>query len=266
MNIALRVSEVEGIVKYFQKIHRELFCILVEVGRLFVKRKVWRSRGKALAFTVAPFGIPLIFSVIPDSFINNTGKIFIVLLLFIIDTYGVMKITVREDKELVAAKEIINANKKYQISRKILNRLANCEKIKGSYIQDETYKIHYDYKENVLLYNPHRFLERVCDEIKSLISDITRIDLEYVSVSYIYKYPLKGKNYYEDESEKWKDWKWITGKDSTSNFDLNELIRRKDSYYHYLIAMYIRKILKRFTYINMEHIFFTQIIRKYGIM
>lgn len=201
-----------------------------------MKREVWRSRGKALAFTIAPFGIPLIFSVIPNSFINNTGKIFIVLLLFIIDTYGVMKITVREDKELVAAKEIINTNKKYQISRKILNRLANCEKIKGSYIQDETYKTHYDYKENVLLYNPHRFLERVCDEIKSLISDITRIDLEYVSVSYIYKYPLKGKKVYEDESEKWQDWKWITGKDSTSNFDLNALISKEDSYYHYLIA------------------------------
>ena len=199
-------------------------------------KNIWKSCIKALSFTVIPLGISLVFSIIPDSFINNNGKIFIVILLFIIDTYCVMKITVREDKELVVAKEIINTNKKYQISRKILNRLANCEKIKGSCIQDETYKAHYDYRENILLYNPHKFLERVCDEIKSLISDITHIDLEYVSVSYIYKYPKRCKNNDEDECEKWKDWKWITGKDSTANFDLNELVNKETSYYHYLIA------------------------------
>lgn len=209
---------------------------MTKFGDGFMRKEVWKSCTKAFTFTIVPLGIPLIFTIVPDSFINNNGKIFVVVLLFIIDTYCVMKITVKEDEELIAAKEIINTNKKYQISRKILNRLSNCEKIKGGYIQDETYKTHYDYKENILLYNPHRFLERVCDEIKTLISDITHIDLEYVSVSYIYKYPKKGKNIDEDECEKWKDWKWITGKESTANFNLNELVKRKDSYYHYLIA------------------------------
>lgn len=199
-------------------------------------KDVLKSCGKAIAFTIGPFAIPLVFSIIPNSIINNTGKIIIVLLLFIIDTYWVIKITVRDDKKLVAAKEIINTNERYRISRKILNRVANCEKIKGSYIQDETYKTHYDYKENILLYNPHRYLERVCDEIKTLVSDITHIDLEYVSVSFIYKYPKKMQNDFVDECEKWKNWKWITGKESTANFNLDELIKRKDSYYHYLIA------------------------------
>lgn len=41
----------------------------------------------------------------------------------------------------------------------------------------------------------------------------------------------------ESESEKWNGWKWITGKDSTASFDLKELVNRKDSYYHYLVAM-----------------------------
>lgn len=89
--------------------------------------------------------------------------------------------------------------------------------------------MHYDYNDNILLYNPHRYLERICDELKSLISDITDIELEYISVSFIYQYPP----FSQDD---WSGWKWITGKDPTSTYDLNELIRRPDSYYHYLIS------------------------------
>ena len=155
------------------------------------------------------------------------------------------KITVRDCKELNDAKNIIDTNKRFYISRKVLDRIANCEKIKGEFIKDETNKLHYNYKENILLYNPHRYLERVCDELKTLVSDITHIDLEYVSVSFIYKYPKHSKkNVTESESEKWNGWKWITGKDSTASFDLKELVNRKDSYYHYLVAMIRRHHLK----------------------
>ena len=202
-----------------------------------MNNNIGKNIGKVISFTVLPFGIPLIFNVIPTSLINDIGKIVIVLLLFAIDTYFVIKITIRDNKELNKAKEIIDTNKKYYISRKVLNRLANCEKIKCGFIQEETYKVHYNYKENILLYNSHRYLERVCDELKTLISDITHIDLEYVSVSFIYKYPkLQFEDVADREYEKWDGWKWITGKDSTTGFDLKELIARKDSYYHYLVA------------------------------
>ena len=202
-----------------------------------MKNDISKSICKALIFTVLPFAIPLIFEIIPNTFINNAGKIIIVLLLFAIDTYFVFKITVRDCKELNDAKNIIDTNKRFYISRKVLDRIANCEKIKGEFIKDETNKLHYNYKENILLYNPHRYLERVCDELKTLVSDITHIDLEYVSVSFIYKYPKHSKkNVTESESEKWNGWKWITGKDSTASFDLKELVNRKDSYYHYLVA------------------------------
>ena len=202
-----------------------------------MKNDISKSICKALIFTVLPFAIPLIFEIIPNTFINNAGKIIIVLLLFAIDTYFVFKITVRDCKELNDAKNIIDTNKRFYISRKVLDRIANCEKIKGEFIKDETNKLHYNYKENILLYNPHRYLERVCDELKTLVSDITHIGLEYVSVSFIYKYPKHSKkNVTESESEKWNGWKWITGKDSTASFDLKELVNRKDSYYHYLVA------------------------------
>lgn len=209
--------------------------ILIDTKKSTLDEEIWKSRGKAIAFTVAPFGIPLILSLVPDSLINSLGKMVIVILLFVIDIYWVMKITVRDSKELYRAREKADTNKKYYISRKVLNRLSNCERVKGGFIQDETYKKHYDYIENVLLYNPHRYLERVCDEIKTLISDITHIDLEYVSVSFIYKYP-NDKTTKDHELNKWQGWKWITGKDSTTSLGLNEMINRNDSYYHYLIA------------------------------
>ena len=152
-----------------------------------MKNDISKSICKALIFTVLPFAIPLIFEIIPNTFINNAGKIIIVLLLFAIDTYFVFKITVRDCKELNDAKNIIDTNKRFYISRKVLDRIANCEKIKGEFIKDETNKLHYNYKENILLYNPHRYLERVCDELKTLVSDITHIDFLEKTLGYIPK-------------------------------------------------------------------------------
>lgn len=50
-----------------------------------MKNDISKSICKALIFTVLPFAIPLIFEIIPNTFINNAGKIIIVLLLFAID-------------------------------------------------------------------------------------------------------------------------------------------------------------------------------------
>mgnify|MGYP001393305966 CR=1 FL=1 len=78
-----------------------------------MKNDISKSICKALIFTVLPFAIPLIFEIIPNTFINNAGKIIIVLLLFAIDTYFVFKITVRDCKELNDAKNIIDTNKRF---------------------------------------------------------------------------------------------------------------------------------------------------------
>lgn len=192
-----------------------------------MKKEIKKQYLKSIFFTIFPFVIPLIF-IIPDTIINRTSQFVIVSLLLCIDIYFVLMLSKQDAISLYKSEEILFNNKKYRISQSILNRLSNCEKIKGGFIKDETYKVHYDYNENILLYNPHRYLERICEEIKSLISDITGIELEYISVSFIYQYPT-----YSDE---WSGWQWITGKDPTSNFDLNELIRKSDSYYHYLVS------------------------------
>lgn len=192
-----------------------------------MKNEFKRQYFKSIFFTIIPFATPFIF-MIPQTIINLLSQFIIVILISLIDIYFVLKLSRQDAISIQESKDIIFNKKKYQISQGILNRLANCEKIKGEFIKDETYKVHYDYKENILLYNPHRYLERICDEIKSLISDITNIELEYISVSLIYQYPTF--------SDEWSDWQWITGKDPTSKFDLNELIKKSDSYFHYLIS------------------------------
>lgn len=193
-----------------------------------MKLEIRKQMLRTIGFTIFPLLIPLIFY-IPDSALNKLGQSLIVGLLVIIDLYWVLKISKKDAVELFKHRNIGHENNKYQVSQKVLNRISNCMKIKGDFIRDETYKIHYDYKENVLLYNPHRYIERICDEVKSLISEITEIELEYISVSFIYQYPTY-------ENDRLSGWQWITGKNSTSNTDLSEFIKQGDSYYHYLIV------------------------------
>lgn len=192
-----------------------------------MKREIKEQCIKSIFFTIFPFTIPLIF-MISDSIINKISKFLIVGLLSIIDIYFVLKFSKKTAIDLYNSKKILYSNKKYFFCQSVLNRISNCEKIKGAFIQDETYEIHYNYKTNILLYNPHRYLERICDEIKSLIADITKIDLEYISVSFIYKYSYCNEN-------SLCGWQWITGKDPTMNLNLDELIEKKESYYHYLM-------------------------------
>lgn len=194
-----------------------------------MKNEIKKQYIKSIFFTICPFIIPLTF-MIPTYILNKASQYIIVILLLTIDVYFVLKISKEEATLLYASKEAIFNNKKYCVSQSILNRIANCERIKGGFIKDETYKVHYDYNENILLYNSHRYLERVCEEIKSLISDITKIELEYISVSFIYKYPeIQNDNV-------WTGWNWITGKEPTMSLNLIELINKPDSYYHYLIS------------------------------
>lgn len=187
-----------------------------------MKDEIRKQYIKSIFFTICPFVIPLFF-MIPIDIINKTSQYIIVILLLIIDVYFVLKISKKEAVLLYTSKEALFNNKKYCISQSVLNRIANCERIKGGFIKDETYEVHYDYNENILLYNPHRYLERVCEEIKSLISDITKIELEYISVSFIYKYPNDNNDSHDNL---YNGWKWITGKEPTMDIKLNELIKK----------------------------------------
>jgi len=87
---------------------------------------------------------------------------------------------------------------KHMMSQKILNSLTEIEKTKRNLLKADTLP---DYKKEVLLYNPHEFVEQICSNMKLLISNITEIALSFLSISFIYKYP-------EYNSK----WQWITRK------------------------------------------------------
>ena len=193
-----------------------------------MKNEIFKQWSKTLFFTIFPFVIPFVFYC-PESIINKTGQFIIVALLICIDLYWILRLSKKDAVDLFKYKQNVYSKIQYKIYLRVLNRVSNCEKIKGNFIRDETYKEYYDYKENVLLYNSHRYIERVCEELKSLISEITEIELENVSVSFIYQYPTY-------EKSALSGWQWITGKNTTTNMGLQEFINQQDTYYHYLIV------------------------------
>lgn len=193
-----------------------------------LKKEIGKQYSRAIFFTICPLIIPFIF-LIPDIIINSISKWIISLLLLGIDVYFVLKLSKQDAYNICKAEQVSSKCRNYQISKTILNRLSNCETIKGNLIKDETYHPSYDYRKNILLYNPHQYIERVCEELKSLIAEITNIELEYISVAFIYQYPL----YAKDELS---NWKWITGKNTTSGTQLKDFVKQKDTYFHYLIT------------------------------
>lgn len=110
------------------------------------------------------------------------------------------------------------------MSQKILNSTIEVEKLKRNLLKADILP---DYKKDVLLYNPHEFVEQICSNIKLLISNITEIALSSFSVSFIYQYPENNSN-----------WQWITRKNSTINNDLNNFIMDDNfhSYFNYVIT------------------------------
>lgn len=62
-----------------------------------------------------------------------------------------------------------------------------------------------DFSENVLPYRVHDYIERICERLCDLVSCITAISSELLTVSFIYRYT-------KDADPNDTSWKWITGK------------------------------------------------------
>ena len=77
--------------------------------------------------------------------INSISKWIISLLLLGIDVYFVLKLSKQDAYNICKAEQVSSKYRNYQISKTILNRLSNCETIKGNLIKDETYHPSYDY-------------------------------------------------------------------------------------------------------------------------
>lgn len=178
---------------------------------------------KNILFTVVPATIfPLIDNL--AVFINETSKIIFIIIAIIFIIYQVVTLSLKEERNNQKLHDDLDNYQKYQMSQKILNSTIEVEKIKRNLLKVDILP---DYKKDVLLYNPHEFVEQICSNIKLLISNITEIALSSFSVSFIYQYPENNSN-----------WQWITRKNSTINNDLNNFIMDDNfhSYFNYIIT------------------------------
>ncbi len=76
-------------------------------------------------------------------------------------------------------------------------------------------------------YDVFEQIRQICLEFSKVIGDITGIPSVHISVSFIYHYTSK------DIKE--QEWKWIVGRNSKFNGELEEFINQKDSMYHHMI-------------------------------
>lgn len=177
---------------------------------------------KNFVFTILP---SIVFPIIDSSSIlHEQSKTILIIFAVIFIIYFVFYFSLKEEKENQKMHENLAYYEKHMMSQKILNSLTEIEKNKRNLLKADTLP---DYKKEVLLYNPHEFVEQICSNMKLLISNITEIALSFLSISFIYRYP-------EYNSK----WQWITRKNSSINRELDDFINNDNfhSYFHYIIT------------------------------
>ena len=90
--------------------------------------------------------------------------------------------------------------------------------------------------EPVTPYNVHEYIGEICNSFKNVIAQITAINKESVSVSFIYKYvyELDGEVMGNQQSD--KDWRWVIGREQTMQTPLNNFVNQNDTVYHTLLG------------------------------
>lgn len=176
---------------------------------------------KNLCFTAIP---AIVFPLIDIMPIDEISKIGFTVIAVGFVGWQVLKISLCEEKEMQDLEEKISTYEKYRISQKILNSLVEIGRVKRNLLKREELR---DYRAEVLLYSAHEYIEEICSNIKSLISNITDIDLDSLSISFIYQYPANNSK-----------WKWITRKNSTINRELHDFVvdEHSHSYFNYIIT------------------------------
>lgn len=190
-------------------------------------KKFYREHNlilKNTAFTIIPVIIFPLVEIIPI-FNSASRKVFIFLSIAFIVWLGI-KQSIKEEQTKKEMQEKISDYQKYTMSQKIINSISELEKIKRNLLKTSINSI--NLQQNILLYNPHRYIDDVCDNLKSLISNITDIGISSLSVSFIYHYPTCSDS----------GWQWITRKEGTLNQNLNDFVMKDNShsYFHYIVS------------------------------
>ena len=165
--------------------------------------------------------IPFIFE-IPEEYIVRQVQLIIVILLSLVDMLFIFEI----NKQQKADEEKHFKNK---IARDAYSNIYELNERKRNYIVNQSYKNNFVISRDAMPYNIHEYIAEICDSFRNVLAQVTDINKEYVSVSFIYHY------IYKNVSEDDKNWKWIVGREQTMQTPLNQFVEKENTVYHTLI-------------------------------
>lgn len=116
-------------------------------------------------------------------------------------------------------------DKQNERAKKVLSEIHALQQEKTNRLKNKTYNTNYNIDEELLFYNVHQYMQRICSSIRQVIADLINSDSEYVDVTLIYKYC---------DEEKWQ---WIAGKSGTSGAkkDLNDYMKEENTLFYHIV-------------------------------
>lgn len=170
-----------------------------------------------------PFATPLIYSISTEEISKHAQNIIVSGLFLAFTVFSLIEIY-RQIKEEEKAEEIKEETYINEIISKCYTAAYQLMREKRNLMQEQAYINGGDFSENVLPYRVHEYIERICERLCDLVSDITAIGSEFLTVSFIYRYT-------KDADPCDTNWKWITGKDIASRVELNKFVEKPDTVY-----------------------------------
>lgn len=217
-------------------------------------RKYLTMLKKWFFTTLLPFLTPFVYFINTEFISKNAQHIMVGFLVIVFILYSVRELWLQE-QEKKKAKEIEEEEHINEIVSKCYTAAYQLMREKRNLMQEQTYINGGDFSENVLPYRVHNYIEYICERLCNLVSEITAISSEFLTVSFIYRYKEAADP--DDTS-----WKWIAGKDIASKVELNKFVELPDTVYYQLInndipSIYIENKVdaKKYHYSNRDRNF-----------
>lgn len=179
-------------------------------------------KGKKYILNMLLFILAFVLPFLSEKYFDNynisivTIGIVVVCLIEIMVTY----------ESYIEARELeqkIENEQNNEIAQNVLSYLNLLHEEKTEMLKERTY-LKNNVLNDVLLYNVHGYMKRICENLRFIISEIIEENIEYIDISFIYKYAEEGQ------------WKWIIGKSGTSDArNLNEIVEDNRTFFHYII-------------------------------
>lgn len=174
-----------------------------------------------ILFTIVPFIIPFLVEM-PDTLINTNLKWVVIFLCGFLDFCFAYKSLLQKEMD----------NNKEWIQKSIRHAFTGAHEIierKRDILSHETEFKRINITNDILPYDVHSHINDICKEFKRVISSITQISNEFISVTFIYHYSYNGC----EEND--KEWKWIGGREPIGKLPLNDLIKKENTTFYQII-------------------------------